>query len=362
MLEKTAAVLQSGIDDRCYLGAQIFVSLNGEKLMDLGLGDFSPGCKMTDATINPWRSAGKPLTAAALGKLREAGRLDWDHPVIRYLPEFSGAGKEYITIRHLLTHTAGLRRADKVDQNASWQKIIAEICRMAPDENWIPEEKAGYHVHGTWYLLGEIVQRVSGEKFSRFLEDNIFAPLGMSRTFNGPTGKIEGCEFGNLYRLVSNGLLPVQDLNAVGERFVCRPGSNTRGPMKDLGRFYEAMLGMRSEGRFLTAQTRGELSRRQRIGLYDQTFQHVMDWGLGFAVNSNRYGTGTVPYGYGKHASDETYGHGGSQSSCGFGDPGRGLAVAWFCNSFPGDLAHQARLRSINEAIYEDLGFDRPSA
>jgi CubicO group peptidase (beta-lactamase class C family) len=89
--------------------------------------------------------------------------------------------------------------------------------------------------------------------------------------------------------------------------------------------------------------------------MFDETFRHIMDWGLGFMVNSNRYGANTVPYGFGKHASDETFGHSGSQSSVAFADPTHRLVVAWVCNGMPGERKHQARAREINSAIYEDL-------
>jgi CubicO group peptidase (beta-lactamase class C family) len=87
----------------------------------------------------------------------------------------------------------------------------------------------------------------------------------------------------------------------------------------------------------------------------DRTFQHVVDFGLGFLVDSNRYGANTVPYGFGLHCSPRTFGHGGAQSSMGFADPEHGLVVAWAANALIGEPRHNARNRAINTAIYEDL-------
>ena len=95
--------------------------------------------------------------------------------------------------------------------------------------------------------------------------------------------------------------------------------------------------------RILSPQSVELFTLRQRIGMFDQTFRHIMDWGLGFQVSSNRYGADTVPYGYGRHASDSTFGHGGSQSSTAFADPEHGLTVAIVCNGMPGEPAHQVR-------------------
>jgi CubicO group peptidase (beta-lactamase class C family) len=117
------------------------------------------------------------------------------------------------------------------------------------------------------------------------------------------------------------------------------------------------LLGFRREPP-ISAKTVSELTSRQRRGQFDHTFKHVIDWGLGFIVNSNQYGSETVPYGYGRHCSAETFGHSGSQSSSAFADPAHGLVAAWVCNGMPGERRHQKRARELNSAIYEDLKLD----
>ena len=98
------------------------------------------------------------------------------------------------------------------------------------------------------------------------------------------------------------------------------------------------------------------MTSRQREGMFDNTFKRVIDWGLGLIIDSKRYGIENVPYGYGRYASDNTFGHGGSQSSVGFADPDRQLAVGCYFNGMPGEAAHQKRLRAVLDALYEDLG------
>jgi len=107
--------------------------------------------------------------------------------------------------------------------------------------------------------------------------------------------------------------------------------------------------------RVLKNQTAEAMTARHRSGMYDHSFAHVIDWGLGFIINSNQYGAETVPYGYGSHASPRTFGHSGWQTSSAFCDPEHGLVVAWVCNGTPGEKQHQERQRAINTAIYEDL-------
>src|SRR5262249_9774450 len=105
----------------------------------------------------------------------------------------------------------------------------------------------------------------------------------------------------------------------------------------------------------LYRETLSEMVRRHRIGQFDQTLAHVVDFGFGFIINSQQYGDG-VPYGYGRYASPTTFGHGGSQSSQGFCDPENELVVAWLFNGRPGEGQHQRRARAFNEALYRDLG------
>ena len=97
------------------------------------------------------------------------------------------------------------------------------------------------------------------------------------------------------------------------------------------------------------------LTSRQRIGMHDITFKHIIDWGLGFIVNSAHYGE-AIPYGFGNRASLRAFGHGGSQSSVAMADPEYGVAIVVIFNGMPGEDAHQRRMRATLEAVYEDLG------
>jgi CubicO group peptidase (beta-lactamase class C family) len=152
--------------------------------------------------------------------------------------------------------------------------------------------------------------------------------------------------------------MPLQDAAGMA---ICRPGASARGPVRELGRFYQMLLdGGELEGRrFLAPETVKLLTSRQRAGLYDHTFMHTLDFGVGFILNSNQYGAETVPYGYGRHASEKAFGHSGAQSSCAFADPEHGLVASWVANGMPGERLHQKRQREVNSAIYEWLDLAR---
>jgi CubicO group peptidase (beta-lactamase class C family) len=137
---------------------------------------------------------------------------------------------------------------------------------------------------------------------------------------------------------------------------ILRPGAGARGPIHQLGRFYQ-MLQNGGES-LLRPQTVEMMTMPHRRGSYDLSFKQVMDWGLGFIVNSDPQ-VAESAYGYGPSASPQTFGHSGNQSSCGFCDPAERLVVAWFCNGMPGHAGHSERQRQMNQAIYEDLQIRR---
>jgi CubicO group peptidase (beta-lactamase class C family) len=127
-----------------------------------------------------------------------------------------------------------------------------------------------------------------------------------------------------------------------------------RGPIRDLALFYEDLR--QPPGKLLAPTTVAALAARHRVGDDDLTLGHVVDFGLGFIIDSNRYGADTVPYGYGRYASRRTFGHGGAQCTQGFCDPENELVVAYAFYGRPCEGQHQRRVRALNEAIYRDLG------
>ena len=365
-LPKTFSVIQAGIERGLHSGFQIFVSLRGEVIADTGVGDAGlrgingPPRPMTANSLVLWLSAGKPLTAAAVLQLVENKRLELETAVASVIPEFAAGGKESITMRHLLTHTGGFRNVETGWPKTSWDEAVSRVCAAPIEEGWQIGETAGYHPSSSWFILGEIIARVSGRPFSDYLREEVCEPLGMLDTWNGmPSGFRSQNEerLGGLSQRErgKTELLPWHDeLHCAA----ASPGVNTRGPVRELGRFYESLLGgLRDDAcPILSQESVSLLTERHREGKFDETLRHQVDFGLGTIVNSNRYGAETVPYGFGRFCSEGTFGHGGAQSSIGFGDLQNELVVAWAANVRAGEGQHQRRNREINSAIYEDLG------
>jgi CubicO group peptidase (beta-lactamase class C family) len=365
-LPRAREAIEAGLRDRLHLGAQLHVSLHGEPVADAALGENRPGEPLTRDHLMLWLSSTKPVPAVAIAQLWERGRLELDDPVARHIPEFAAHGKEGITLRHLLTHTGGIRMLDTGWPQAAWEEIVAKICAMKPEPRWIPGRKAGYHQASSWFILGEVIQRVGGLPFPVYVRREIFEPLGMADSWIGmPAERYlayrEAGRIGAMWNTegLEGGKPPKDHGWDTEERCVApSPGGNGYGPTRDLARFYEMLLGRGSwrGRRVLLPQTVEAFTSPHRVGMMDATFKHVLDWGLGFIVNSLQYGAETVPYGYGHHASPRAFGHSGYRSSTGFADPERGLAVALAFNGTPANDAHEARIRSVLDALYEDLG------
>lgn len=344
-------------------GVQVYVSLAGEVVADYAIGENQPGQPLTTDTLMLWMSAGKPVTAAAIMLAWQAGRLSLDDPVAESLPEFVGPGKNAVTLRHLLTHTAGVKEFATRWHGRDWQEIIAQVCAADLKENWPAGQRAGYQPQSTWFLLAEILTRLNNQPFPAQIESDIFRLAGMQNSFVAFTTEQQSQHqhnIGVMYERARGGGLQALDWHQTGLSTIS-PGGNLRGTARDLGRFYESLLGCRrtADGScaapLLNEPVLTAMTAAQRRGLHDETLGHIVDYGFGVIVNSAQYGIDTVPYGFGQHASPRTFGHGGSQSSMGFADPDRQLVVVWLANGRPGEPKHQQRNREINTAIYQDL-------
>ena len=343
-LPRTLAIVREGIVQGLHLGAQLYVSRNRRIVADIAVGEARPGEAMTADHLMLWLSAVKPVSAVAIAQLWERDKLDLDDRVARFIPEFGMKGKEPITIRHVLTHTGGFRAGVPNWGCESWEQTIAMICEAPLEPGWTIGRTAGYHAVSGWFILGEIIRRVDGRGYDRYVREEIFLPLGMNDSWIGmPIEQFRayGHRLAPEYNTARGELDARWLANEEAGTVMPRPGANGRGPVRELGMFYEMLLAR--DNSILSPQAVEALVARHRVGVLDKTFDHVIDWGLGFIINSEHYGDESLPYGYGPHASPRTFGHSGSQSACAFCDPDAGLVVAWACNGMPGEAKHQRR-------------------
>ncbi|HZC46662.1 MAG TPA: serine hydrolase domain-containing protein [Candidatus Acidoferrum sp.] len=363
ILEKASAVIENGIATHLHLGAQLYVSLEGKTVADLAFGESRDGVAMRPDTLMLWMSSVKPVTAVAIAQMWERGKLELDDPVARHIPEFGSRGKERVTIRHVLTHTGGFPGAVLQWSTEPWEKVIAELCDAPLEPGWVPGQRMGYHVASGWYALAEIVRRIDGRPYPQYVREEIVGPLGMRDTWlampperhreYAAEQRIAPMHFATgLMKPIPHNYMPWGD--SVEALAVCRPGGSARGPIHDLGKFYEAMLA--GGGGVIRPQTVEALSTRQVVGMRDRTLGYPLDRGLGVVVDSKQYCNGATWFG--NRCSKRTWGHAGYVCSVGFVDPPNKIVVALVFNGMleSQDNRHDARMISTLDAIYNDLG------
>ena len=241
-----------------------------------------------------------------------------------------------------------------------WDQRLARIIDAEIEPGWVPGKRAGYHPFSGMFLLAEIVQRVDGRPFPTYVRDEIFGPLGMPDCWIGMPSETfhqYGDRIGVLHVTRPNlGAIVFPRVDTEEGCTQSVPGGAGRGPMNQFGRLFEAMLAKgagRDGTRILAAPTAEAMVARHRVGMHDETFGIVVDWGLGFIIDSHNYG---------RHCSPRTFGHGGGQSSVAFADPEHGLVVSVVMNGLPGPAVHYRRLSEIVTNLYEDLGLAEPGA
>ena len=184
------AEVESWIAQKAFPGAVLAVGQHGRlvALKSFGRMDVSAGAPPMPAdAIFDLASLTKVIgTTTAAAILYDRGKLDLDAPVRRYLPEFT---HNAITVRHLLTHSSGLKPSGVFWQKAKdRQGIMRQIYALPAGD---PPGTAYKYQDFNIILIGEIVARISGQPLDRFLQREVFGPLGMKDTgFNPPRSKL----------------------------------------------------------------------------------------------------------------------------------------------------------------------------
>ncbi|HEV8073402.1 MAG TPA: serine hydrolase [Opitutaceae bacterium] len=161
-------------------GAAVLVAQNGKILFEKGYGlaDIIQKVPLTTTTKFCLGPATSQFTAASILWLQEAGKLHVTDPLAKYYPDFP-RGKE-VTLQQLLTHTSGIPNyTDQPKNPMTPATMIASIEKLPFDFN--PGAKFRYS-NSNYVILGDIVEKVSGQNYGDFLKQTFFDPLGMSAT------------------------------------------------------------------------------------------------------------------------------------------------------------------------------------
>ncbi|MEP5763698.1 MAG: serine hydrolase domain-containing protein [Halieaceae bacterium] len=169
-------------------GAAVCVYHRGERVVDLwgGYSD-DEGTLWRRDTMAPSFSTTKGVASTLLHIYADRGLIDYDARVADYWPEFGQAGKQDITVRQVMAHQSGLyhirQMIDHVDRMLDWKHMIRAIEQTEPAHT--PGTRTGYHGLTYGFIVGEIIQRVSGKKFAGLVQSEIARPLGLDGLYIG---------------------------------------------------------------------------------------------------------------------------------------------------------------------------------
>lgn len=172
-------------------GLALAITYGDQVLHVKGYGKSNAQQPVTPQTQFPIASLSKSFTAIAVLQLVEAGKIDLDAPVKRYLPEFTLADAKtanQITVRHLLNHTSGLSDLSFSEAFLPQPITNAERVRSLQKARPVALPGAEFHYFNPNYdVLARVVEVVSGQSFGEYLRSHIFTPLQMSQTFHATT-------------------------------------------------------------------------------------------------------------------------------------------------------------------------------
>ena len=179
--------MMTTLHERRQFNGAILVAEHGEVLYKKGFGkaDVTTGIAFTPDTLSDIGSVTKQFTAMAIMMLAERRQLSYDDLISKYIPEFSGASHlGRITVRQLLTHTSGIADYGDLGIDDSGLKPGSLIAALLKKDTEFSKPGLKYEYSNAGYaLLAIIVQRVSGQRYSDFLAQEIFLPCGMRSTF-----------------------------------------------------------------------------------------------------------------------------------------------------------------------------------
>ena len=351
MSTKVQATMQRFVDQHQIAGAVTVIGRN-RKVLHLGaVGETSPQNLFWIASMT------KPITGTAVMILQDEGKLSVDDPVAKYLPAFADvklengqAPKSTLRIRHLLTHTSGLK----------------EVARKNPETSTLEEQCAGLAAKGLsfepgsewrygWSLqvAGRIIEIVSGKSFDAFVTERILQPLEMTETSFNPTAE-QATRVAHVYKLNA----AKDGLERTSNQYVSAGLSVKQTPMPsgglfstagDLSKFYLMILNDgEANGKRIVSAAAIEQMTKVQSGEVKTGFTEGNGWGFTWCVVRQ-------PQGVSAMLSPGTFGHGGAYGTQAWVDPQRKMFVVLLVqrtdlpNSDNSDIRREFQQAAIDE-------------
>ncbi len=354
-LPELFAELEAQLEKGLHNAASVAVYADGEVMLEYLSARSGSGVAPTPQALFRAFSSGKPMAAATVWRLLDSGVLEIDAPVASYWPEFAQRGKGKVTLRHVLTHTAGLPRdfgRGDVDWG-DWGRMSDILASM--DLEYEPGEVIHYHSITFGILVAEIAARASGIPFVELFEREVKSPLGLA-----DTSFVIGEEDVEARRRVQPLIAPSgyydrempTKMDWLLDNQILSPGASCVTTAGDLVKLYSAVC---SGGSTIVGENWLSDEAAANVFATHASAYNIED------MSKSRVGQGVwmfdeQPNRFASPAGSLTFGHGGMATSIAWGDPEFGVCVAIITDTMQDEELNGKRLNRISAAVRWDLG------
>jgi serine-type D-Ala-D-Ala carboxypeptidase len=349
-----SAYLQAQIAAGEIPGAFVAAMRHGKVFLEEHFGTY---CNRTERTapydgaaIHPFHSISKMISATAVVMAWQDGLIDIDVPVAKYVPEFAQNGKQDITIRQLLTHSAGIPKTPTgiaAGTEEKWKAAVAAAC--AQPVEWPPGSKTEYHAITGMLIAAEAVRRMSGGKtWNTICRERIFEPLGLnSFTFEEPPLDLSlAC----IPRLAN----PPAQWQTQLNHFQGEPAAGLKGSFTDVLKFlaFQSHRGV----------WKGKALLQEKYWTEMHTPQFPIkpgfdSWGLGMMVRGTGWAGGMLGwFGLKEVTGPHIFGHVGTNIAMAVGDPDTDTQIVFMVTDAPKTQVKATELRdTVTATVFNAL-------
>src|SRR5437867_779166 len=356
-------LVESGVER----GIQVAVYHRGEPVVEAVAGVADPATGRLVRNDTPFYnfSIVKGAAATIAHILVDRGLFGYDTPVAKIWPEFGARGKQAVTIRQVLNHSAGLPQIplDTTPEDlCNWDKMCAAI---ADNELWWqPGTKIGYHAYTFGYIVGEVVRRATGKRISQLLAEEVAGPLGvadeiyfgmpssqqprLARLEDAPPDPQMAAQMAAMppdlpmFKAAPMTLMPTAQLGNRSDILAADIPAGGKTSARAIARMYAALLDRVDGVRLISPERLREATAVSMSGA-DQVFGMPTTWGLGYSIGR----LGASP-----QESSTAFGVGGAGGSFAYGDTASGIAFGLTKNRLSNDFGTATQIvQLVNERL-----------
>ncbi|KAF7538296.1 hypothetical protein G7054_g3093 [Neopestalotiopsis clavispora] len=262
-------------------GASLSINLDGQDVLSIygGYADTARTQPWKENTIVNMFSCTKIVSALAMLKLVDQGRVSVNDKVAKYWPEFAANGKENIEIRHILAHSSGVAGWEKpltMDGLVDLEQRTKDLAEQAPF--WEPGTMSGYHCWVYGHLIGEVVRRITGSSLKEFVAKELAEPYSADIQI--------GCKEEDWSRTAELTPPPALNVGPMPENSIPIGAANGHGNAQGCARLFSNVTLAGNGGKLLSKDTVDTIFQEQTRGVDGFNGLYIR-WGIGLGLRGD---------------------------------------------------------------------------